>query len=318
MVLALVVVTAFLAPPAQPAFAATASAISTGGRHTCAVTTAGGLECWGLNEQGQLGDGTTTQRATRAGVTGLTTGVAAVSAGASHTCILTTSGGLECWGNNISWQLGSRDSRPIRTTPLDVTGLTSGVTAVSAGLFHTCALTTAGGLKCWGFNFDGQVGDGIAFGFLSPTPVDVIGLTSGVTAVSAGSSHNCAVTTAGGIKCWGWNDFGQLGDGTSTARDSPVDVVGLTQGVSAVSAGLRHTCAVTTSGRLKCWGWNDSGQLGDGTTIGSAAPVGVSGFFGPVAPIPSLSRWGLIAIVGLTASFLLWRLRRSGLTGRLG
>ncbi len=136
--------------------------------------------------------------------------------------------------------------------------------AVSAGGRHTCALTAAGGVRCWGDNFFGQLGDGTTTE--RHTPVDVTGLTSGVAAVSAGARHTCAVTTASGLKCWGRNLFGQLGDGTTTERHTPVDVTGLTSGVAAVSAGGLHTCAVTTAGGLKCWGRNITGPVGDGTT----------------------------------------------------
>lgn len=105
-------------------------------------------------------------------------------------------------------------------------GLTSGVAAVSAKGFHTCALTTAGGVKCWGRNSEGQLGYGTFTN--RSTPVDVVGLGSGVTALSAGGWHSCAVTTAGGVKCWGHNLYRQLGDGTTTNRSTPVDVIGLT------------------------------------------------------------------------------------------
>ena len=104
------------------------------------------------------------------------------------------------------------------------------------------------------------------------TPVDVSGLTSGMAAVTTGDGHTCAVTTAGGLKCWGWNGSGQLGDGTTTDRWTPVDVSGLTSGVAAVAAGGAHTCALTTAGGLKCWGSNYSGDLGDGTTTDSLTP----------------------------------------------
>ena len=171
---------------------------------------------------GELGDETTTDRTTPVDVSGLTSGVAAVSAGGDHNCALTTAGGLKCWGVN-GGRLGDGTTTN-RTTPVDVVGLTSGVAAVSAGGVHSCALTTAGGLKCWGVNSSGQLGDGTTTS--STTPVDVTGLTSGVAAVSAAGTNTCALTTAGGLKCWGANTLGQLGDGATLLRTTPVDVVG--------------------------------------------------------------------------------------------
>jgi alpha-tubulin suppressor-like RCC1 family protein len=146
---------------------------------------------------------------------------------------------------------------------------------VSPGVFHTCGVSTVGGVKCWGGNASGELGDGT----LAPslTPVDVTGLTSGVAAVDAGIKHTCAVTTAGGIKCWGLNLSGELGDGTVVNKNTPVDVTGLTIGVAAVDAGQGHTCAVTTLGSVKCWGNNTFGKLGDGTVANKNTPVDVTG-----------------------------------------
>ncbi len=185
----------------------------------------------------------------------------------------------------------------------------SGRPASAAGDTYTCALTTAGGLKCWGWNGFGQLGDGTFAN--RTTPVDVTGLTSGVAGVSAGGRYSCALTTAGGLKCWGDNSLRQLGDGTTTDRTTPVDVVGFTSGAAALSTGKSHTCAVTTAGGVKCWGFNNTGQIGDGTTTDRPTPVDVVGFVVAAAPVPGLSRWGLVAMAGLMAALVLWRRRRA-------
>ena len=262
------------------------AAIGTGIFHTCALTTAGGVKCWGSNAFGQLGDGTTTERATPVDVVGLTSGVADISAGSRHTCALTAAGGIKCWGYNFYSQLGDGTSGfgNDRTTPVDVVGLESGVSAVALGDLHSCALTTAGSVKCWGYNATGQLGNGTT-SFSQTVPVDAVGLTSGIAAISAGARHTCALTTVGGVQCWGANQFGQLGDGTTSLRTTPVAVVGLGGGVAAVAAGAVHTCALTTAGAVKCWGDNDVGQLGDGTTADRSAPADVSGLSDGVAAI---------------------------------
>ena len=263
-----------LTPADVPALTSGVSALATGYAHSCVVTVSGGVKCWGSNTSGQLGDGTTATRGTPAGVSGLAGGVAKLALGDSHSCALTSSGGVKCWGNNSSGQLGD-GTYSQRLTPVDLSGLTSGVAAIVAGSFHTCALTTSGGVKCWGANSSGQLGDGTST--QRKTPVDVSGLTSGVIAVAAGYFHTCALTGSGGVKCWGANWYGQLGDGTTTDRAAPAAVTGLTSGAIGGYGGYGHTCALTSSGGVKCWGDNSYGQLGDGTTTNRPAPVDVVG-----------------------------------------
>lgn len=284
------------------------SAIAAGGWDVCALTSGGGVKCWGANEHGQLGDGSTINRYTPVGVIGLGSGVKAVSAGNFHTCAVTTQGGAKCWGWQIFGQLG--DGLPVSgtpgaiTTPGNVAGLGSGVKAISAGGRFTCALTTAGGVKCWGDNARGELGNGSEGAPYYSTAADVIGLKSGVKAINAGDLHMCALMNVGGVKCWGANENGQLGDGSTTDRSVPVDVVGLGSGVKAISTGADHTCALMNGGGVKCWGNNSFGQLGNGSAHPaaqdprdhSATPVDVLRFspqamtLRPSIPAGSISR----------------------------
>ena len=262
-------------------------AISAGARNTCALTSRGGVKCWG---SGVLLNGSNFGTSlTPVNVAGLTSGVSAIStSGGPHSCVVTSAGGAKCWGDGGHGELGngSRNSGPF--PPRNVVGLTSGVSAIVASIgYFTCALTSGGGAKCWGYNVNGQLGNGAAHprGY-EYTPVDVVGLTSGVKAIAAGEFHTCAVTSGGGAKCWGSNGDGELGNGSTIPGSStPVDVAGLTSGVSAIAAGYSHTCAVTTSGGAKCWGDNSTGQLGNGTQTKSTTPVDVAGLTSGVKAI---------------------------------
>ncbi|MCX7174064.1 MAG: RCC1 repeat-containing protein, partial [Proteobacteria bacterium] len=272
-------------PVDVPGLTSGVTAVATGFLTKCALTTAGGVKCWGRNEYGQLGDGTTTERTTPVDVSGLTSGVKAITVGGMHSCALTTAGGVKCWGYNSLGELGD-SSTTQRLTPVDVSGLTSGVANISAGSYHTCAVTTAGGLKCWGDNESGKLGDNTTTRRL--TPVDVVGLTSGVSAVAASGAHTCALTTAGGVKCWGFAYYGSLGDGTYTDHKVPADVLGITSGMTSLATRSDYSyatvCAGSASG-VKCWGYNDMSQVGDGTTTTRNAPVDVQGLGGGVTEL---------------------------------
>lgn len=262
------------------------ASIAVGFGHTCAVTTGGGLKCWGDDGMGQLGDNAAkASRSTPTDVAGLTSGVAQVSAGSNHTCAVTTAGGLYCWGAGSSGQLGYGWATTYQPTPMDVSGLTSGVSRVSAGSYHTCALTTAGGLKCWGADGYGQLGNNVAIAD-QVAPVDVAGLTSGVTSVTTGGYHTCAITTGGGLMCWGQDTYGQLGDdGIPANKPTPVGVFGLTSGVLNASAGGVHTCAITASSALKCWGGNYQGELGINSVGNLYVPGDVVGLTSGVSSV---------------------------------
>jgi alpha-tubulin suppressor-like RCC1 family protein len=258
--------------------------ISAGTDYSCALTSAGGAKCWGDNDSGQLGDGTTSDHSIPEDVIGLTSGLVSISASYNHTCALTTSGKIKCWGDNYYGELGNGTTSD-QTTPVDVRGLSDGAIDIAAGYSHTCALTTRGGVKCWGANEVGELGDGTIYN--SRTPVDVIGLSSGVSAISVYESHTCALTADGEVKCWGDNYSGQLGNGTKKDSSIPVGVLGLSSGVNAISVGYDHACALTANGEVKCWGGNYAGQLGDGTTTDHLTPTNVLGLHGEASSISS-------------------------------
>jgi alpha-tubulin suppressor-like RCC1 family protein len=249
------------------------TAIAAGQGNTCALTSRGGVKCWGNNASGQLGNGSTTNSLVPVDVAGLTSGVSAISVGDIHACALTSEGGVKCWGDNTYGRLGTV-STSNSLVPVDVAGLTSGATAIAAGSVNTCAVTTSGGVKCWGGGGVGALGDGNFEG--SYTPVRVVGLSIKIRALATGGGNTCALTTKGGVKCWGSNSFGQLGNATKSFGLTPADVTGLAKGVKAISVGLYYACAAMNTGAVKCWGNNSFGQLGNGSTSSSATPVDVT------------------------------------------
>ena len=268
-------------------------ALAAGGGHTCALTTSGGIKCWGANYLGELGVGTDIIRHELIDVVGLPGGVSAITIGQEHTCAVTSDGGAKCWGDNSNGQLGD-NTTVSHYDPGDVIGLSSGVSTIAAGAGHTCAITSDGKVKCWGANNSGQIGDGlfvavpdmlVPVNFNYTSPVDVVGLINSMFAVATGSGHTCAVSTMGGVKCWGANELGQLGDGTTEIRYGPVNVTGLSNGVVAISVGGMHACALTSNGGVKCWGINGAGQLGDGTREFRLGPVDVTGLSNEVVAI---------------------------------
>ena len=258
-------------------------AISAGGHHTCAIISGGAVQCWGDNEYGEIGDGTSgTNRLTPKQVSGLTSGVQLIAAGDSHTCALLT-GAVKCWGSNYYGEVGDGTSFNNVLTPSQVSGLTTGVQSIAAGYLHTCALLTTGAVQCWGFNNNGQIGDGTTNDRITPTQVS--GLTSGVQWISVGSSHTCAILATGAVQCWGDNNDGQLGDGTTNERLTPTQVSSLTSGVQSIACAYEHTCALLTTGAVQCWGSNVFGQIGDNTTITRLTPTQVLGLASGVQSI---------------------------------
>ena len=204
------------------------------------------------------------------------TDLARVDTGSGNTsCGLMHNGTVTCWGDNSDGQLGNVLFAPgaRSTLPVAVTGL-NGATQVSVGVDHACALLGSGGVRCWGNNSNGQLGNGTTTD--SNVPVTVIGFGAGtpVSQISVGYRRTCALQVDGNVRCWGMAT-GAGGTDSSTS----VAVGGLT-GVTQVAAGSDHACALLTDGSVRCWGSNQFGQLGNGTTADSLVPVGVYGLSG--------------------------------------
>ena len=217
-----------------------------------------------------------------------------------HACAVTITGSVFCWGHNGYGELGAdalvQQLTPVQVVagegPADGDGFLTGVVSVTAGGRHTCALTSAGNVLCWGRGNSGQLGNDSTSGS-QPTPVLVHGsgsaeVLSQVVSLNSNLNHTCAVTATGGVLCWGLNSSGQLGDGGTVNRSTPVEVVGVggtgtLSAVSSVSVGATHSCAVTTSGSVLCWGSQLEGRLGNGLTTSSTvlSPVQVTAGVGP-------------------------------------
>ena len=256
--------TLFCGAATLPRIAGTASS-------TCAIENDGSVKCWGLNGNGQLGDGTTTQRTTPVLVSGLTSAIA-LAGGDNFMCALIQGGTIKCWGYNGYGQLGDTTTAQ-KTTPVAVSGITTAV-SIAAGQFHTCARLADGTVKCWGRNTWGQLGDNTVT--QRSTPVTVLGI-GGVSGISAGATSTCALLANGEAMCWGDNTSGQLGNG-NTASLVPVSTAGITSGLEvAVGTDNDYGCALLSNGTAKCWGLNTNGQLGDNTVTTRTVPVVVSG-----------------------------------------
>lgn len=287
--------------------------ISAGGQHTCGVDLDGRGWCWGANDGGQLGDGTSGDRSEPTPVL-LGGSFSRIAAGVNHSCATDRSGGVWCWGRNESHQLGS--SRGTGTNvPVYVAGAPV-ASDVAIGLRHSCALGAAGAF-CWGANDLYQLGGATVNSSDLPVRVSSPGLLHTIT---AGAGHSCAITAAREIVCWGDNHRGQLGstavtqlgtalrvalpaafasvsasssgdltcgadavrvwcwggssdDRLGPIRTVPIPIRGLSGTVASLATGARHACAIV-DGRVKCWGRGESGQLGDGRRVNSDDAVG--------------------------------------------
>jgi alpha-tubulin suppressor-like RCC1 family protein/pimeloyl-ACP methyl ester carboxylesterase len=281
-----------------------AIAVSNGSRHSCALISDGTVKCWGDNNYGQLGNGSTTPSFTPVSVQGLSGPVSRISSGYEHTCAIigdaTVGGSVRCWGANYNGQLGSN-------LPTGVTAIASGAwytcarlfngtvrcwgvvayvpfsaantvdagttyTDVFAGAFHACGITSQKKVRCWGDNRLNQIGSG-SLGGGETAPTDIAGLPSDIVSGTGGYTHSCARATNGDAWCWGWNDKGESGVSNATNPVVPPVRVGDTGAYVELAAGGTMSCGVRANGQVDCWGSNSAGQLGLGTSDSGQHPV---------------------------------------------
>ena len=287
--------------------------IASGGDHACAILADDTVKCWGSNQLGQLGDGTTSPTAAARPVSGLANAID-IACGSSFSCAVVgaapgdPAGAVRCWGNGTSGQLGD-GAGTSASTPV-VAGAMTTATQVTARAAHACALLANGRVMCWGEGGSGQLGDNttssspvpVAVSGLGPDNYDVVNAQTGEAAstrafeVSAGNSHTCArVSTSSGsaglgVKCWGATNHGELGNGAPLCQVGvicdpknpnplPQRVIGITS-AARLAAGANHACVILTGGSARCWGQGDQGQLGNGASLRSSSPVTVWGISG--------------------------------------
>lgn len=280
------------------ALGARAMAVSAGAHHSCALLATSVVRCWGMNSEGELGLGTTTnlgddEPVLSAPPVPLGAPAVAIAAGNFHTCALLAGGGVRCWGENAQGQLGLGNTDNLgddeAVTSAPVVPLGAPAVAIAAGGLHTCALLVSGDVRCWGLNAVGELGlgDTTSIGDDEPvTSAPVVPLGGRAVAIAAGDAHSCALMETGAVRCWGFGFYGALGLGsTSTLGDdeavTSVAPVPLGAPAVAVTAGSYHTCAILAGGVMRCWGENATGKLGlgensnlgDDEAVTSAPPI---------------------------------------------
>jgi alpha-tubulin suppressor-like RCC1 family protein len=269
--------------------------LAAGNAHTCALTGAGAVYCWGKGSNGQLGNQFVTGNQTTAvPVPNLASGVAGISANLDNSCAVTAAGEVYCWGDNTYGQLGNGTDAGQSNTPVQVLGLPPGMIAVTSSEYHSCAEAADGGIWCWGYDGYGELGDGQVVNSVVPVAV-VFGPSDGgadggaaaaaFTAISAGADNMLGLTASGEVSSWGNDLWGQLGNGTMETSLFPAPVEGFGGGITAISGGQLHGCALDASGTVWGWGDNRMGQLGNGNTTGSLVPVAATGLPGPATAI---------------------------------
>lgn len=254
--------------------------LALGAYHTCALTTDNKLICWGLNSNGQIGNGTNTNVLSPNPATPVLTSITDVTAGIGHTCAIDVSGAVKCWGEGSGHQLGI--GSPVSQNSPTMTSITSFADKIYSSAFSntTCAkMSDSGNLKCWGNNTNGQLG--IGSNSIQSSIVNVTGLPENYPAgVAVGAEAVCIIRNNGNgnVRCWGNGTSGQLGNGLSTSQNNPSfssDVIGL-DGVVSIKGHSDHFCALTNTKELKCWGFNADSQLGDGTYVNRNTPVAIA------------------------------------------
>jgi alpha-tubulin suppressor-like RCC1 family protein len=258
-------------PVQVTALGTSAVEITAGYYQTCARKADGSVWCWGGNDDGELGDGTTVTPSSPVQVTALGTSAVEITAGVYQTCARKADGSVWCWGNNDYGQVGDGTTVSPRPLPVQVAALGTSVVEIAAGYFHTCARKADGSVWCWGSNFYGQMGNGTVTKS-EPVPVQVTALGTSAVEIATGYFHSCARKADGTVWCWGYDGDGEIGDGTTAfRRPSPTQVSALGTTAVAITAGGGHSCARTPDGSAWCWGADQYGQMGDGTT-GSPRP----------------------------------------------
>ncbi|HMC57016.1 MAG TPA: Ig-like domain-containing protein [Gemmatimonadaceae bacterium] len=257
--------------------------IGIGDGFLCGLTDGGVAYCWGVNDHGELGDGTTTSHTDALRVSGKLA-FSSLTAGGDHACGLTSAGQAYCWGGNTRGQLGADSTADFIATPTPVAGDLR-FSRIAAGKYHTCALTLDGSAYCWGFDNAGQVGDAstaligttVPPDYIRRAPVPVAGGLQFLE-VTAGVLHSCALTSAGAAYCWGSDSEGQVGvERTSCPNIGCTTPIAVQAGPSftRIVAGGNTTCALTAANEAYCWGYNNLGSVGDGTNTSRYAPTRV-------------------------------------------
>lgn len=271
----------------------TAVSLSAGGYETCALLNDASTKCWGKNTNGQVGNNATaTAVSTPTLVSNIPSSltVRALEPGTSHACAVADTGAVWCWGRNNVGQLGNTAGADVKV-PTATQSLGTGVTAVqvSSGDLHTCVVTAAGKVLCWGSNVSYQLGNTNAS---SATPT-LVSLSTDALKVGSGSSHSCALLADGSVWCWGANANGELGQGSTGSNTSTPAQVTLASRAVDISVGSSHTCALLDTGLAQCWGLNDRGQLGVGDKVNKPSATAVSfSASSPATPVASSSSVG--------------------------